>query len=139
MQVVTDPTDAEFILAHGTEALGLPGGATQDMSLAEMQQLLEQCAQQQQIRGQQLPMIVANPDLVSRAICCCSFAPTVNGAVDTVCHTVPQWVDTLCPLVDKLYDSQPPLLHLSVCCYHSQPPPLCPLPDNIKAAGTGPL
>jgi hypothetical protein len=62
MQVVDDPVQADFILAHGTEALALPGGGSRDMSLADMQVLLQQCAQQQ---DRQLPMVVANPDLVS--------------------------------------------------------------------------
>jgi hypothetical protein len=35
------------------------------MSLDEMQVLLQQCAQQQ---GRQLPMVVADPDLVSQRL-----------------------------------------------------------------------
>jgi hypothetical protein len=63
-QVVDDPSQADIILAHGTEALAQPGGGSRDMSLYEMQVLLQQCAQQQ---GRQLPMVVANPDLVRHA------------------------------------------------------------------------
>ncbi|KAF6257553.1 HAD-like domain-containing protein [Scenedesmus sp. NREL 46B-D3] len=59
--VVDDPGQADFILAHGTEALALPLGGSRDMRLPEMQALLQQCAQQQQ--GRRLPMVVANPDL----------------------------------------------------------------------------
>ncbi|WIA31743.1 hypothetical protein OEZ86_002619 [Tetradesmus obliquus] len=62
LQVVDDPAQADFILAHGTEALALPGGGSRDMSLDEMQALLQQCAQQP---DRQLPMVVANPDLVT--------------------------------------------------------------------------
>jgi hypothetical protein len=62
--VVDDPSQADFILAHGTEALAKPDGSSKDMSLNEMQVLLQQCAKQQ---GRQLPMVVANPDLVRRA------------------------------------------------------------------------
>ena len=52
---------AEFILAHGTEALGtsLDGSSAEAASLERMQELLEQCAP----RG--LPMVVANPDFVT--------------------------------------------------------------------------
>jgi hypothetical protein len=65
MQVVDDPSKADFILAHGTEALALPGGGSRDMSLDGMQVLLQQCAQRQ---SRQLPMVVANPDLVSQYV-----------------------------------------------------------------------
>lgn len=64
-QVVTDPAEADFILAHGTEAVGLPDGSTSDRSLQQLQQLIQQCADVAQQQGRQLPMIVANPDLVS--------------------------------------------------------------------------
>lgn len=73
-QVVEDPNQAGFILAHGTEAVGLPGGGTQDRSLQQLQGLLEQCAAVAKQRGTELPMIVANPDLVS-------FAQWVGGAL----------------------------------------------------------
>jgi hypothetical protein len=65
-----DPSQADFILAHGTEALGLPDGSTRDASVEQLQQLLEQCMQHQpqQADGgsnrRALPMVVANPDLV---------------------------------------------------------------------------
>jgi hypothetical protein len=61
---VTDPAAADFILAHGTEAVGVPGGGTQDSSLAQLRALLEACAAVAAQRGRELPMIVANPDLV---------------------------------------------------------------------------
>jgi hypothetical protein len=61
---VSDPSSADFILAHGTEAIGLPGGSTQDMTLQQLQDLIQQCAEVAQQRGRELPMIVANPDLV---------------------------------------------------------------------------
>lgn len=57
--------DADFILAHGTEAIGLPDGSTQDMSLQQLQNLIQQCADVAKQRGRELPMVVANPDLVS--------------------------------------------------------------------------
>ena len=46
--------DAEFILAHGTEALGLPS-----MKLEELEKILESCA------AKKIPMVVANPDFVT--------------------------------------------------------------------------
>lgn len=63
-QVVSNPTEADFILAHGTEAVALPDGSTQDMSLGQLLGLTQQCADVAKQRGKELPMIVANPDLV---------------------------------------------------------------------------
>lgn len=62
---MTDPAEADFILAHGTEAIGTPDGGTVDMSLQELQALVSSCADVAKQRGVELPMIVANPDLVS--------------------------------------------------------------------------
>jgi hypothetical protein len=59
-QVVSDPEDAQFILAHGTEALGQPDGSVAPASLSDMEALLRRCSQ---LGGR--PMVVANPDLVS--------------------------------------------------------------------------
>ncbi|KAL6646276.1 hypothetical protein ACP70R_017884 [Stipagrostis hirtigluma subsp. patula] len=59
LQVVNNVDDAEFILAHGTEALGLPSGDPLPKSLEELEQIL--------ILGleKRLPMVVANPDYVT--------------------------------------------------------------------------
>jgi ribonucleotide monophosphatase NagD (HAD superfamily) len=62
-QVVQDPDEADFVLAHGTEALG--GGDAQDpvpCSIAELESLLERCARRTDRR---VPLIVANPDFVT--------------------------------------------------------------------------
>ena len=62
-QVVQDPNEAEFVLAHGTEALG--GGDFREplpCSVAEMESLLERCARRTDRR---VPLIVANPDFVT--------------------------------------------------------------------------
>lgn len=57
-----DPEQADFILAHGTEALGRGDGAPAvPASLDEMLALLARCAARE--RG--IPMIVANPDIVT--------------------------------------------------------------------------
>lgn len=67
LQLVTDPSKADFILAHGTEAIGLPlpdGSSTRDMSLAQLEALISQCAEVARQQGREIPMVVANPDLV---------------------------------------------------------------------------
>lgn len=51
--------DAEFILAHGTEALGIPSGAAKPMKLEDLEKILERCA------AKNIPMVVANPDFVT--------------------------------------------------------------------------
>ncbi|KAF5199780.1 Had-superfamily hydrolase [Thalictrum thalictroides] len=59
LQVVDNVQDAHFILAHGTEALGLPSGASLRMELEDLYKILELCA------SRKLPMLVANPDFVT--------------------------------------------------------------------------
>lgn len=51
--------EAEFVLAHGTEALGLPFGEALPMKLEELNDILGQCA------AKKIPMVVANPDFVT--------------------------------------------------------------------------
>lgn len=51
--------DAEFILAHGTEALGHPSGAASPKKLEELENILEHCA------AKRIPMVVANPDFIT--------------------------------------------------------------------------
>ncbi len=91
VQVVTDPRDADFILAHGTEGVTLPptdngngngtaaaaaggGVVVQERSVEELQELLAQAARVERGgggRGRQgpPPMVVANPDLVGGQCC----------------------------------------------------------------------
>lgn len=54
---------ADFILAHGTEALGAStdGSAAEPCSLEQMSVLLDRCT----ASGRRLPMVVANPDVVT--------------------------------------------------------------------------
>ncbi|XP_020597400.1 uncharacterized protein LOC110037162 [Phalaenopsis equestris] len=59
LQVVNRVDEADFILAHGTEALGLPSGDTQPTSIEELEQILEHCSKRK------IPMVVANPDFVT--------------------------------------------------------------------------
>lgn len=59
MQVVSNVDDADFVLAHGTEALGVPSGESLPMSLDDLGQILEMCAKRK------IPMVVANPDYVT--------------------------------------------------------------------------
>ena len=51
--------EAEFILAHGTEALGLSSGTALPMKLEDLEKILERCA------AKNIPMVVANPDFVT--------------------------------------------------------------------------
>ncbi|CAN4094895.1 unnamed protein product [Withania somnifera] len=59
LEVVENVEEADFILAHGTEALGLSSGAALPMSLDELEKILDQCA------AKKIPMVVANPDFVT--------------------------------------------------------------------------
>ncbi|XP_054821785.1 uncharacterized protein LOC129320382 isoform X2 [Prosopis cineraria] len=59
LQVVENVEDADFVLAHGTEALGNPSGDARPMSLQDLERILELCA------SKRIPMVVANPDYVT--------------------------------------------------------------------------
>ncbi|XP_027086089.1 uncharacterized protein [Coffea arabica] len=59
LQVVENVEEAEFILAHGTEALGLSSGAATPTKLGDLEKVLEECA------AKNIPMVVANPDFVT--------------------------------------------------------------------------
>jgi hypothetical protein len=56
---VNNVDDAEFILAHGTEALGVPSGDPLPKSIEELEQVLMLGLEKR------LPMVVANPDYVT--------------------------------------------------------------------------
>ncbi|KZV20319.1 hypothetical protein F511_17890 [Dorcoceras hygrometricum] len=59
LRVVDTVEEAELVLAHGTEALGLPSGAALPRTLEELENILEKCA------AKKIPMVVANPDFVT--------------------------------------------------------------------------
>lgn len=59
LDVVDNAEKAEFVLAHGTEALGLSSGASVPKNLEDLERVLEQCA------AKKIPMVVANPDFVT--------------------------------------------------------------------------
>lgn len=59
MRVVENIEEAEFILAHGTEAIGQPSGSIHPMKLEDLEKILELCA------TKRIPMVVANPDFVT--------------------------------------------------------------------------
>ncbi|GAB4825864.1 hypothetical protein Ancab_008736 [Ancistrocladus abbreviatus] len=59
LQVVENVEEAEFILVHGTEALGAPLGSAIPKKLEDLEKILEKCA------DRKLPMVVANPDYVT--------------------------------------------------------------------------
>ena len=60
-QVVQKPAEADFILCHGTEAFGQQNAESVDMSLENMKRMLKACTEQPKV----MPMIVANPDVVT--------------------------------------------------------------------------
>ncbi|EFN54474.1 hypothetical protein CHLNCDRAFT_11074, partial [Chlorella variabilis] len=64
LEVTDDPQQADFILAHGTEAVGtsVDGSGAAPCGLEGMRELLDACA----ARGG-VPMVVANPDVVTVA------------------------------------------------------------------------
>ncbi|CAL0313514.1 unnamed protein product [Lupinus luteus] len=59
LQVVENVEEAEFVLAHGTEALGTRNGSPRSMKLEDLERILELCA------AKGIPMVVANPDYVT--------------------------------------------------------------------------
>ena len=66
LETVTDPEEADFLLAHGTEAINGAGTNDEqraagcvDTSLEDMRKVLERAA------ARNLPLIVANPDVVT--------------------------------------------------------------------------
>lgn len=59
MQVVDRVLEADFILAHGTEAVGQSSGMVRPMELQGLEKILEDCA------AKNIPMVVANPDYVT--------------------------------------------------------------------------
>uniref|UniRef100_A0A7N0ZYS1 Uncharacterized protein n=1 Tax=Kalanchoe fedtschenkoi TaxID=63787 RepID=A0A7N0ZYS1_KALFE len=59
LKVVDSVEEADFILAHGTEALGQSSGAAWPMELEDLEKILEACA------AKEIPMVVANPDYVT--------------------------------------------------------------------------
>ncbi|GIL93699.1 hypothetical protein Vretimale_20 [Volvox reticuliferus] len=66
LQVVADPRDADFFLAHGTEALSLPGGGLEERPLEDLKALLRGAAEEAVRTGTAPPpLVVANPDVVT--------------------------------------------------------------------------
>ncbi|CAM8952142.1 unnamed protein product [Rhodiola kirilowii] len=59
LQVVDSVGEADFILAHGTEALGQSSGVVRPVELQDLMAILEACA------VKNIPMVVANPDYVT--------------------------------------------------------------------------
>jgi hypothetical protein len=83
MQVVGTPEEADFILAHGTESVAVPlqqqqqqqgqqqgahqhqGVRAEERSVEQLCALLEECAGVAKARGRSMPLVCANPDLVT--------------------------------------------------------------------------
>ncbi|KAL5703427.1 hypothetical protein ACHQM5_028519 [Ranunculus cassubicifolius] len=59
LQVVEKVEEADFILAHGTEALGHPSGVSTPIEMEGLEKILELSA------SKKIPMVVANPDFVT--------------------------------------------------------------------------
>lgn len=78
LSAVTDPAEADFILAHGTEGVGLPDGDVRACAVEDMHALLRECAA---LGGR--PMVIANPDLVTVDGCApCSLPQDACTAAD---------------------------------------------------------
>ncbi|CAI7797759.1 unnamed protein product [Closterium sp. NIES-54] len=67
LQVVESPEEADFILAHGTEAVGVAEAEkpARPASLDELAGLMRRAAEEGRRRGRMIPMVVANPDIVT--------------------------------------------------------------------------
>lgn len=59
--MTTEPEEADFVLASGTQAIGRSDGSVQQQSLDELQALLRRC--------RNIPMVLANPDFVTVSGC----------------------------------------------------------------------
>ena len=87
IDVTLDPTEADCIVAHGTEALGteITGTEAIPTSLEQLKTVLAACAESAEQRGTAIPMIVANPDVV-----------TVHGTeLRTMPGTLAKWYSEL--------------------------------------------
>lgn len=84
LQVVQNVEQAEFVLVHGTEALGLPSGDSISTKIEDLHKILEQCA------AKKIPVVVANPD----------FSTVEVGATHTmpgkhnISLSLETWIDT---------------------------------------------
>ncbi|CAI5468186.1 unnamed protein product [Closterium sp. Yama58-4] len=67
LQVVETPEEADLILAHGTEAVGVAEAdkPARPASLDELAGLMRRAAEEGRRRGRMIPMVVANPDIVT--------------------------------------------------------------------------
>eukprot|EP00884_Botryococcus_braunii_P011291 jgi/Botrbrau1/20162/Bobra.0173s0061.2 len=83
LKVTTEPLEATFILAHGTEALGLGDNVEAiPLPLDDIKVLLAKCAEAE---GGAPPMVVANPDFV-----------TVDGTkLRTMPGTLARWYESM--------------------------------------------
>ncbi|XP_042517212.1 uncharacterized protein LOC122091379 isoform X2 [Macadamia integrifolia] len=79
LQVVENAEIADFVLIHGTEALGLSSGATLPMKLENLEKILERCA------AKKLPMVVANPDYVTVEARALRVMPGISNNCERAC------------------------------------------------------
>ena len=78
LELVSSPSEADFILAHGTEAIGGSEGSS-PVELEALKETLERAGRE---NGKSVPLLCANPDIV-----------TVNGAAGLVAMpgTLARW------------------------------------------------
>lgn len=69
LECVSTARNADFILAHGTQGLGAQDGTVAERSLAELKDLLRACGEEGRARGVPLPLLLANPDVVTVSGC----------------------------------------------------------------------
>lgn len=67
LDVTTDPEKADCIIAHGTEALGtqVNGQNASPCSVEHMKEILSSCREIAKHKRSNMPLIVANPDIVT--------------------------------------------------------------------------
>nr|GEY27881.1 haloacid dehalogenase-like hydrolase (HAD) superfamily protein [Tanacetum cinerariifolium] len=74
LEVVQNVEKAEFVLVHGTQALGLPSEDSNSMKIEDLQKILEPCA------AKKIPMVVANPDFLTVEVGATHMMPGTLGA-----------------------------------------------------------
>lgn len=95
LEVVESVKDADFILAHGTEALGLAGGGSKALPLAELEILLEEASK----LPKKIPMIVANPDMVTVEVRALRVMPGTLGLKYEELGGEVQWMGKPGPII----------------------------------------
>jgi len=81
LQITQQPAEADFILAHGTEALADSSGDANPKTIVQLEDLLRQCA-----AAGMPPMVVANPGTpASPETQTCITTQSVDPPVKRIC------------------------------------------------------